>query len=283
MAGDAADIDVGVRNRKTAMSTNSHNDDGAPPKVLDYQPHQRKTNASRSQRGMLPGVIGLLLPFACIPFVKDDSIWALVVLLASLSCFGIQVVISFHRVPIGGKNRLRVRPGALALGVLPLVLFLAATIVLPQMGASKEQPNRRKCARNLQAIGSAIQLYVNDHRRYPPDLIQTLLNANADAALLVCPSSNEDTAPGASIKEQAAHLSKPEHCSYIYLGAGLTPAITTPETILVVEKPASHEGEGVHVLHVDGRVEWVPRGPRMDAIVAATTRPATAPGAGGSQ
>ena len=197
-------------------------------------------------------------------------------------------VLGYHRPePSPPSQRLMSGRDWIILAAILLGVLLMVSILLPMFSSSREPQWRRQCARHLQVIGSAVQLYLADYRSYPPDLASAMLHCDGNGEVLVCPSGNEETAPGQTIAEQAPHLSNPVHCSYIYLGAALTPATAKSETILVIEKLANHEGAGMNVLYVSGRVEWINAGSRLEAIMAAAPPPAAAsasqPATGGAR
>jgi prepilin-type processing-associated H-X9-DG protein len=56
------------------------------------------------------------------------------------------------------------------------------------------------------------------------------------------------------------------HCSYVYLGKGLSPA-TVPATRVIAYEPLGHHGDATNFLYGDGHVEFV-RGPKARKIIA---------------
>jgi prepilin-type processing-associated H-X9-DG protein len=65
------------------------------------------------------------------------------------------------------------------------------------------------------------------------------------------------------------------HCSYIYLGKGLTDKTVTPDMVLLYEPLADHGGEGMNVMFGDFHVEWVPASTAQIILTqnAASTQP----------
>ena len=76
--------------------------------------------------------------------------------------------------------------------------------------------------------------------------------------MFVCPSSQDERAPGATPQEAAAHLSEPGHLSYVYVAAGL-PASTSDDLVLLHDQPTIHNGV-VGVVFADGHAETFGRG-----------------------
>lgn len=69
---------------------------------------------------------------------------------------------------------------------------------------------------------------------------------------LVCPSTGDTPAPGATPTLQAAALDQPGHQSYVYVAKGLT--ASSPGNTVLVYEPASNHGEIAHVLFLDGLI-----------------------------
>ena len=60
----------------------------------------------------------------------------------------------------------------------------------------------------------------------------------------------------------AEQLTEGGHLSYVYV-PGLS--IRSPaNTVLLYEQPTNHGTDGINVLHVDGSVDWIPRGQARD-------------------
>ena len=122
--------------------------------------------------------------------------------------------------------------------------------------------NADMCRSHLYGIGLSILLYQQDHGgRYPDTLDPLLADDPADAAMFVCPGSGDTPAP------PGGRLS-PGHCSYVYLGRGLTVATATAATLVAYDAHPSH-AEGVNLLYGDGHVVRVSCDQALATITAA--------------
>lgn len=175
-----------------------------------------------------------------------------------------------------GPRRLLDQQGCMAMIALAIGLVLVwSYLTMPGSSIASEKSNRIKCASNLREIGQAILLYANDHGgAFPSDFGRLLIHGNLNPEIFTCPSSNQDKAIAPTTREVAALLKHPDHCSYVYLAAGLTRAAPA-DTVIVVERVENHEQEGVNVLTADGNVKWVKKGPDMERLrtAAATSQP----------
>src|SRR5947207_13929228 len=123
-----------------------------------------------------------------------------------------------HEAPsTGSKIARRVGAGI----IVAIILLLALSILTPNLCRSRETANRVKCASNLRQIGQAILLYADQHRGVFPDSFQTLIaTADLTAECFVCPSSNDEKAPGDTAQAIAASWAAGGHLSYVYNGRG---------------------------------------------------------------
>jgi prepilin-type processing-associated H-X9-DG protein len=171
-----------------------------------------------------------------------------------------------------------------------LAVFLAITIFLPS-GASRMQSPRVISASNLKQIGLAMFLYANDHHDAFPDSLSTILaTEDLTPGVFVSPLSNDTPATGPTTQATLAVFATPEHCSYLYFGAGLS-STGDPSTVTACEVPQPN-ATGMNVFFLDGHVEFVPdpaaqqlraalaAGPVAWASAGGITRPATQPTTG---
>jgi prepilin-type processing-associated H-X9-DG protein len=157
--------------------------------------------------------------------------------------------------------------------VLLIVMALLALLLPTDCGSAPGLDKLVKCASNLQQIGKAVSLYAADHRGQYPDSFETLLTSEQmSSAVFVCPGSSDTPAIGPTAQAQATQLSTGGHCSYIYVGRGLTAKTVTPDTVVVYEPLANHStGRGINVLFGDGHVDYVVAQTAGKIIAAAAT------------
>jgi prepilin-type processing-associated H-X9-DG protein len=129
----------------------------------------------------------------------------------------------------------------------------------PMFGMGLSRANRVKCSSNLRQIGECIEVHAKEHGgKYPDDLQQLIIDADLNPEVLVCPSSDQERARGATTQESAANAHKDLHYSYLYLGKGLVQPVE-PLLVIAYERQPSHEGHGMNVLFADGHCEWFPK------------------------
>jgi len=139
-----------------------------------------------------------------------------------------------------------------------LAVFLLIAILLPSLNHPRPANDRVKCASNLRQIGQAILLYTHDHAgQYPDSLGILLLNEDMIPPVFICPCSNDSASAQPTTREQAAEINAGKHCSYIYLGRGMTTNLVAPHCVIGYEPLANHSGDGMNVLFGDGHVEFI--------------------------
>ncbi len=225
------------------------------PAVLDYAPppaeRRRNTAAEISfYCGLGPVVLVIL---ALTARLEQAALFAPALSLAAVIA-GIRGRNAARRdQSIGGEGTAR---AGIKLGWAGLIIAAAVVVVMPMFGMSHERGNRIKCQSDLRMIGWACDNYAQGHGGAFPDSFDNLLPA-PQYAVFVCPSSNDDRAVGDTPEQMLAAFHQPGHCSYVYVGAGLT-IKSPPKTVLAYERLVNHY-EGMHVLYVDGSVVWLSR------------------------
>jgi prepilin-type processing-associated H-X9-DG protein len=149
-------------------------------------------------------------------------------------------------------------------------IVIAGWVALPWINRAREAAGPR-CSSNMRQLGYALTIYANEnHARLPDTLEEMLASIDITNHVLICPSCNDEIAAGNNASEVIANIrarglparieepaTRPRHCSYIYLGKGLSKDALTPATVVVVEPLANHDGDGINVLYGDGRVEFI--------------------------
>jgi prepilin-type processing-associated H-X9-DG protein len=138
------------------------------------------------------------------------------------------------------------------------ILLLAISVLFfpPHLIYTRDVNDRVKSATNLRYIGQTIRLYCIDYQGQYPDTFQQLLaSEDVTSAIFVNPASNDTPAIGPTTQAAADQLLAGGHCSYLYLGRGLTDKTVAPNTIVAYEIPGI-PNVGTNVLYGDGHVEW---------------------------
>jgi prepilin-type processing-associated H-X9-DG protein len=227
-------------------------------RTLDYAAPSR--NAPRANPFALAGFTCAILACGILFFGFGYVSWHYQPLIESL--VGLLTLLAIVFSIIGNVKHVHqptTRGGVLAfLGLLIGIALFLFSCLLPTGGHPREPGNRVKCASNLRQIGQGMMLYADDcGGRSPADLGLLIIQADLNPEVFVCPSSNDTKATG-STTQQAASLSTPGFCSYVYLGAGLKiPA--SPSLIIAYEPLAHHGNDGINVLYGDGNVAWIKR------------------------
>ncbi len=154
-------------------------------------------------------------------------------------------------------------PWALAVSIGGLiVLALLATVVWPRLDRRPYggESNRAKCASNLHQIGLGILLYQQDNGgQYPDTLGRLIEDEQIGAEVFVCPGSNDEKSPGATTRAVVADIDAGpagHHCSYLYVGRGLTDKTVKDATVVCYEPLTNHDDDGSNVLFGDGHADW---------------------------
>lgn len=213
--------------------------------------HNPEATASAVFAGMLPVLLSLILMTR--EGMDSPAVFGVWLLLSAAA-------IAFGRAGrarskmLGGKGRVRSRLG-IAGGVGGLVLLVLGFIIfIGGLNRGIERANRIKCVSNMRNIHRAMALFAKENGGALPQSVGQLLD-HIDASAFVCHSSQDKTAVGATTREVAANLLKSDHCSYVYVGAGMTWPVGA-DVVIAYEESDNHDGEGIHVLFGDGVVKW---------------------------
>lgn len=149
---------------------------------------------------------------------------------------------------------------------------LTLSILLPSLNKAREAANRVKCASNLRQIGIGILLYANENKgKYPPDLGTLVSGGELTPEVFICPTSGTMPPPRPGNPADRANWEKQvatwvnDNSDYVYLGKGLN-STAGADTVVVHEKPGSHNNYGMNILFGDGHVEWMITPEAMRAI-----------------
>ena len=128
--------------------------------------------------------------------------------------------------------------------------------IMPHLTRTPGCDPRGKCSSNLKCIAAACIVYANTHQgHYPGSMAELLSSSGMTSAVVICPSSSDAPAAGTQAQQISA-FSLPGHCSYIYLGKGLT-SDSPSETVLAYEPLSNHGNSGMNVLFNDYHVQWM--------------------------
>ena len=132
------------------------------------------------------------------------------------------------------------------------------SLMMPRLATPRDTPPRARCSNNLRQIGLAITMYCNDNQQqYPSDLGLLILTEELSSEVFVCPSGSEVKAQG-ELPAMAATLLSGGHCSFVYVGAGMTSS-ARQDDVVAFELPDNHgQRAGGNVLYSDAHVEFQP-------------------------
>lgn len=166
---------------------------------------------------------------------------------------------------------------AMTLSFVELVLLLIGSILMPAFCRPREQTNQVKCAANMRMIFLAMDDYAKKNNGLlPPTLGALLTTEDITSEIFVCPSSNQERAPGDTADAQAAALGQDpqRYCSYIYVAGGLKlDEAAQPPRVLLYEALSNHK-VGMNVLYSDGTAEFLPES-KAQQLIASLSSPTT--------
>jgi prepilin-type processing-associated H-X9-DG protein len=161
----------------------------------------------------------------------------------------------------GTPRRRRWRVLLVCLALPLLAIALGIWLILPSLNRTRELSNRDLAPSRLHAIAMYILLYTNDHNGEYPDSFATILINGQDEDItsdeFVSPLSNDVAAVGPTTQAVATNLSQPGHCSYVYLGRGLTVTTAPAKAVVAYEQLSDYPGGGTNVLFADGSQKFV--------------------------
>jgi len=224
---------------------------------LDYAPPEATRDAT--QYSLVAMGAALSAWVVAVAGCATGTGW-LIVLFPILSLLAVWFGVLGRKASGPGPSATRGRStAALWLGGVQCCLAAAVMLILPQMGRAREPAHRVKCASNLRQIGQGIQMYANAHGGvYPPTFDLLITKVDLTSEVFVCPSSDHERATGPTAQAVAANFrANPLHCSYVYVGGGLTSPTVTPAHVVAYEDSTNHRGKGMNVLYSDGTVAWL--------------------------
>ena len=148
-----------------------------------------------------------------------------------------------------------------ALFALLAVIFVALGFASVAVARARERARRMACASNLKnGVGYVSHLFAGDHGgHYPPTLGVLYPDYMGDSRGWLCPSAGKATAladdPDFSRDDYTPAMFGDTHTDFVYV-SGLR-ADDPPHYVLAFEDEWNHDGDGVNVLIVSGRVRWM--------------------------
>lgn len=172
----------------------------------------------------------------------------------------------------GGRVRRRRR--FLLWGVVCLTTGAGLWAFVVPSPIPKQYAHYEHCARNLREIGGAVRQYAAQNGgAYPQRLDQLVASGMLPPEYLVCQASRDTVAAGPNPQELAANVRKEGHCSYVYVGAGLTNATVTPEHVIAFERRPHNDETKHYILYGDGTVGRAPVQQVLDELATSSRIP----------
>jgi hypothetical protein len=134
---------------------------------------------------------------------------------------------------------------AAAIGFVSIDKF----VFTPYGQRQHEIHSRDQCGLDMQSIGRCLFAYAQEnHGAFPPDLGTLVQFGDMKADEFIC--TNLDLEPPSNMTNAQAAAWVDQNSTYVYAGAGLTTKCP-PSTILLYEKDANHDGNGMNILFAD--------------------------------
>ncbi len=125
---------------------------------------------------------------------------------------------------------------------------IGLAILLPAFSGAVSSAQKAACQANVRMIGRSIDMYKQDHDKYPADLFELVSEDLIPGSTLRCPGASEGTAPSLPLKDGARISS-----GYFYLPPA---ADADPRTIVACDFRWNHK-DGRSVLYVDDTVRFL--------------------------
>lgn len=201
---------------------------------------------------------------------RPTSGWALASLIVGIVGFCVPVLGGVIATITGIIGIIRTRDGKLGgrgMAVAGLVLGMISLLIVGPLGVAgyvgyraekHEQVQRAACKQNMTRLGDCLLAYAKSHDGRFPDRLEQLVRSGSPppASAFVCPDDDKTPPAATPFSTMESDIASGRHCSYLYTGKGVTQN-DDPETVILYEPLANHQRAGMHVLRVDGRVNWL--------------------------
>jgi len=169
---------------------------------------------------------------------------------------GLILALAASAILLVSRRRFTFISALLASLLLACYFVVATTLMVRGSRIAYASTNDVRCRYQLSKIARALSIYRSNHGgNFPPDLRELVGSVDVEAKDLFCPGTaigQTNPPPGGDW----AKLVAAGHTSYEYDSSTLKNN-ADPSTVVLYEKLSNHSGEGIHVVHADGRVEWL--------------------------
>ena len=194
--------------------------------------------------------------------------WAIASLIVGIAGFCVPLICSVFAIIAGFIGLSQTKEGRatgrgmaiagiiLGFAGLALNILMLGAVMVPALSQARQAANQVKCASNMRQIGLAMLMYANAHNNeFPGQLADLAKDPSAPPAnTYVCPDDKRTAPSGASTSQTIVDLNSGNHCSYIYVGTGISTTAAS-DTVLMYEDVALQHRFEVNVLFADGHVE----------------------------